>query len=267
MFGTRVLPPVLPIFIALDLQNPKFAIKSGVPSAETTNNDFTFEIINPTLRVKRIRCLDSFVSKFEQRLLRETLKYPYLHYSICSFVIPSGVRNFQVHDLFGSNFLARHCAIFTVPQDWISGNFKSSPLDIRHNNVKDICLYANNSERIPSVSFDLDWSNPNPSFLHAFLALYGNDSLLKDQSMGIDLAFWSQHATIFMFWLMQVKKKYQFYAFFDIMLTILFNCFKTIKEKTEKFEVINRKKRQRWVVDMYFEACRIRQKERKYNWM
>ena len=257
-FQNRAIPSMVPLFLAFDLQDPKFVIKSGVATAATTNNDFIYEIKNPVLRVKRVKCIDSVVHRFEQELVRQTLKFPYLHYSIRSFIIPKGVRTINFHDVFGTSFLPRNAAVFLLPQDWVAGSFKSSPLNFTPNNIKEICFYANDSERIPSLPYNLDFSSNSKNYLHAFLSLFGNDGLMRDETNGIDMGFWSKHATIFMFWLMHVREHQSISILIYIFASLLFKWLGKRELVYEKKK--NKKKKKVW--NMYVTACRLREKER-----
>ena len=196
---------MLKIYLSLDVASPQYCIQSGV-AAGSANGDFTFAIKNPVLRLKRVKTLDSFAAKFETRLLQTPALYPHTHISCRSYVIPAGVKNFSNQDLFGSTFLPKFCYMALSTQTAAAGSFATNPLSFAPHGVKDIAIFAQN-ERIPSLSFQLDYSGNSPNFLRAFTSLFGNDAMQRDSSCGIDRNKFGSYYTIYSFWMTRVSEK------------------------------------------------------------
>ena len=214
------------IYLGLDLASPEYVIKSGV-TAGTDNSNFKYEIQNPVLRLKRVKTLDSFTASFEKRLLQKNALFPHDHISARSYVIPAGLKNFSVQDLFGSTFLPKSCYLMISSQTASAGSFSSTPLSFQPWGVKEIALYAQN-ERIPSLPFQLDYSGDSPNFLRAFAALFGNDSLMKDSTCGLDRTRFGTYFNIFSFWMTRVKIKGK--IFWVVVVTRRENEFLSIEE-------------------------------------
>ena len=200
---SKLLLPMVKLYLGLDLSSPQYVIKSGVPAA-SANSDFSFSIVNPVLRIKRIKTLDSFSAKFEAKLVQNPALYPHTHLSCRSYVIPAGVKNFTNQDLFGSTFLPKFCYLTLSTQTASAGTFATSPLSFAPHGVKEIAIFAQN-ERIPSLSYQLDFNDDSPSFLRAFYALFGNDALMKDSTNGIDRKKFGSYYTIYALWMTRVS--------------------------------------------------------------
>ena len=227
---SRLIPAMVKLYLALDLAEPTYCIISGVPTSAAANSLFKFVIKNPILRLKRIKTLDSFAAKFEARLLQSPALYPYTHISCRSYVIPAGVKNFSNQDLFGSTFLPKFCYMALSTQTASAGSFATNPLSFSPHGVKDIAIFAQN-ERIPSLSFQLDYTGDSPNFLRAFTSLFGNDTMMRDSSCGIDQNDFGTYYTIYSFWMTRVS---------EMLKNELINRFTT--EKKEKIKKIKKEK-------------------------
>merc|ERR1712228_726538 len=85
-----------------------------------------------------------------------------------------------------------------------------------------------------SLPFQLDYSGDSPNFLRAFGALFGNDSLMKDSTCGLDRTRFGTYFNIFSFWMTRVKIKEK--IFWVVVVTRRENEFLSIEEKKNPIE-------------------------------
>ena len=185
--------------LVFELNSPNWCINSGVPAA-ATNSTFTFALDKVSLRVKRVKLMDSLCNKFESTLLSKNCLFPYSHKSVKSHSIPAGARHFYSANIFNQPFLPKYAFFMLVRASAAAGNFRESGLAFEPFGLKDIALFVQN-KRIPSIPYNLDYTSTNKKFLAAWTQLFGNDSSFADVPCQIQRSEFCDEKNLYAFWM------------------------------------------------------------------
>ena len=136
MMQNRYLIPLMPLTIVLTKARPEFCLQSN-----STTPDFTFEISEAKVMIRRVKVISTYKLKLENELSKHDCIYPLRTFDCRPYSLDAGIKSFTFSNIFpGNNTIPDYCCVGLLRASVFSGSWGSSPYIFENFGLEEISI-------------------------------------------------------------------------------------------------------------------------------
>ncbi len=173
----RLLLSCMQVTIKLSQSSDEFRIMRPPTAEGGTDKEYRVEIVQATLKVPFAKPTPPMAFGHEDGLKKNTAKYPFDRTEIKTMVIPAGVTQWPLDNLFLSA-QPKRLVVGLVPLAAYNGDYTRNPFNFHHYGANYLCLSVDGT-CVPTQAFQPDYDNK--IFLEPYDSLF---SIAPDERIG-----------------------------------------------------------------------------------